>query len=227
MGRRLPLAKVLDLLEEQYGKPEPPSVTDPFDQILYENVIYLASDEKRDQAFALLKKNVGLRPEQILFASDEVLQAISSSAGILPELQVDKLQTSARIVVDEYQGDLNAALDVPLPQAKKVLRKFPAIGEPGAEKILLFSGKFALFPLESNGLRVLARLGFGEEKKNYGATYRSVREAVKNSLKDDFAWLVRAYLLLRKHGKELCKNNRPLCEECPLNTHCIYYRSTK
>ena len=77
--------------------------------------------------------------------------------------------------------------------------------------------------LDSNGLRVLMRLGFGEEKKNYTATYRAVQEAIKNQLNDDYDWLISAHLLLRQHGKELCKTSAPLCGKCPLRKSCGYF----
>jgi endonuclease-3 len=51
------------------------------------------------------------------------------------------------------------------PKAKKLLMRFPMIGEPGAEKILLFCGALAVLALESNGLRVLVRVGVAEERK--------------------------------------------------------------
>jgi len=38
---------------------------------------------------------------------------------------------------------------------------------------------------DSNGLRVLLRLGLGEEKKNYTATYRAVQEAIQSQIKQD------------------------------------------
>jgi endonuclease-3 len=65
---------------------------------------------------------------------------------------------------------LKSVLKLPLPKAKKALQKFPGIGEPGAEKILLFTRTHPLMALESNGLRVLVRLGFGAEHKNYATT---------------------------------------------------------
>ena len=54
--------------------------------------------------------------------------------------------------------------------------QFPMIGEPGAEKILLFCGLLNVLALESNGLRVLTRLGCGEERKELCRGYKSVRE---------------------------------------------------
>jgi endonuclease III len=34
--------------------------------------------------------------------------------------------------------------------------------------------------------------------------------------------LSRAHLLLRQHGKTLCRNTRPLCEACPLAGFCAF-----
>jgi endonuclease III len=78
--------------------------------------------------------------------------------------------------------------------------------------------------LESNGLRVLLRLGYGEEQKDYAASYRSVRTAVEAVAGTDVDQLVRAHHLLRRHGQELCKNKAPRCKECPLAGGCAYDR---
>jgi len=34
--------------------------------------------------------------------------------------------------------------------------------------------------------------------------------------------LTRAYLLLKRHGQELCKRTNPKCAACPLNSRCAY-----
>ena len=116
-------------------------------------------------------------------------------------------------------------LTLPLPKAKQALRKFPGIGEPSAEKILLFTRSYPVLGLDSNGLRVLVRLGFGEEKKSYTATYRSVQEAIHSQLVEDYDWLISTHLLLRQHGKELCKTSPPVCEKCPVRKSCGYFKS--
>jgi endonuclease III len=194
--------------------------------ILWENVVYLADDEKRQVAFDALRKQVGLTAKQILAASPDALLAVTQVAGILPDNQVEKLCRIARIVQDQFAGDLDQILKLPLAQAKRALRKFPGIGEPGAEKILLFCGAHPILALDSNGLRVLLRLGFGREQKNYAASYRSVQEAVEPELKPDCSWLIRAHQLLRHHGQEVCRRSRPRCEKCPLTSVCRYYLGT-
>ncbi len=70
----------------------------------------------------------------------------------------------------------------------------------------------------------MVRLGYGREEKAYAATYRSVREATRAELKPDFTWLIAAHRLLRRHGQELCKRARPLCDRCPATRECAYFR---
>src|ERR1044071_6243110 len=190
MPTRASLGNVVDLLKSFYGKPAPPITTDPFELILWENVAYLVSDERRAEAFTLLRASVGTKPHEILAAKDDGLLQVARLGGMQPERRAAKLCELALIALNEFGGDLNAALRLPLPKAKKALQKFPGIGEPGAEKILLFTRSYTVLGLESNGLRGLLRLGFGDEKKNYSASYRAVQEAIKEQLISDYDWLI-------------------------------------
>jgi endonuclease-3 len=219
------LHKIITKLAAHYGKPRPPLTTDPFELILLENVAYLVSDERREEAFKILRQHAGTKPHELLSASDESILQATRLGGMHPDQRVGRLREIALIAMNEFSGDLKSALKLPLPKAKLALRKFPSIGEPSAEKILLFTHSYPVLGLDSNGLRVLVRLGFGEEKKNYTATYRSVQEAIKDQLETDYAWLISTHILLRQHGKELCKTNAPLCEKCPVRKSCAYFEN--
>ena len=218
------LQKIISQLLAHYGPPRPLISSDPFELILFENIAYLVSDERREAAFNLLRQTIGTRLHELLSAPNDALLGVATLGGMQPERRAARLREMAMIAMDDFAGDLSTALTLPLPKAKQALRKFPGIGEPSAEKILLFARAYPLLGLDSNGLRVLVRLGFGEEKKNYGATYRSVQDAIKDQLGADYDWLISAHVLLRQHGKELCKTNRPLCEQCPVRKSCAYFR---
>ena len=220
---RKPFQTIIEQLQAFYGQPEPPKVTNPLEIILLENVAYLVSDEQREEAFAALRDRVGLSPVNILSASDQDLSAVAGLGGMLPEARVSKLRMIAQIALQEFEGDLEGALKQPA-QARRSLKKFPGIGDPGAEKILLLSRREPALALESNGLRVMIRLGFGEERKNYAGTYRSAQEAVKEEIVKSFDWLIAAHQLLRRHGRELCKNSQPACKQCPLTQSCRFFK---
>ena len=220
---RMPLSQVVEQLQTHYGQPMVPKLSGPWEMVLWENVAYLAEDDRRREAFQILKKRIGTEPGQILSASDDALLEVTGH-GILADQFARKLRKCARIALVEFDGDLRPVLKLPLPRARKALQKFPGIGEPGAEKIFLFSQTFPVLALDSNGLRVLLRLGFGEEKKSYSTTYRLVQKAVAEGLDKDFAWLIAAHLLLRQHGQQLCKRTEPECRQCPLASNCAYYQ---
>jgi endonuclease-3 len=215
--------EIISRLESHYGRPKP-ILADPLDLILWENIGYLADDARREQAFAALREQVGLKPTDILAAPIEKLISITKLGGIHPELRAQRLKEIAHIVLNNFAGHLGTALELPLPKAIKALKKFPSIGAPGAEKILLFTRTYPVLALDSNGLRVLLRLGFGEEHKNYASSYASVRQALKEQIGDDCDFLIGAHQLLRQHGKETCLRGNPNCIACPLRFACGYFQ---
>jgi endonuclease III len=218
----LAFSRVVDTLAQFYGEPDPPAVTDPFQMILWENIAYLANDARRAEAFDELRNKVGLRPADIRKASHKALLLVTSK-GIVPENSVEKLRSAAAIAKEFFGDDLTSALKKPVAAARKELRRFPSIGEPAAEKILLFNHKLAVLALDSTGLRVLLRLGFAAEKKSYSATYKGAQQALASQLPASYDALVRAHQLLRQHGQELCKRNNPLCARCPLRAQCAFF----
>jgi endonuclease-3 len=217
----LALSEVVDHLAEVYGEPALPAVWPLFDLVVWENVAYLVDDAARARAFDSLQAVVGVEPDAILSASEEALESVTGH-GILAEHQASKLREAARIARETFGGDLESVRGLPLAAARRALMKFPSIGEPGAEKILLFGRVYPVLGLDSNGVRVLTRLGLVLEARGYSATYRGVQRLAADDADRGIEWLLRAHLLLRQHGQELCKRSRPSCDRCPLNADCAF-----
>jgi len=219
------LPAVLDRLAELHGDPGAPVPKKALDWVLWENAAYLVPDERRLAAYRALRKATRLTATGILALPREELRELARLGGMQPERRVEKLLAIAETVREEFDGDLESALELPLPRARRALRRFPGIGAPGADKILLFTGAHAVPALESNGLRVLVRLGLATEGKSYAATYRSAIAALaplvdEGDARRTIPRLVRAHELLRAHGRVLCKNSSPLCEACLLADAC-------
>jgi endonuclease III len=214
--------KLIARLKKQYGEPAIPPAQGPFELVMWENACYLLSDQRRAAVFEALRDQVGMDAASIWKAGKEVLFPLAKLGGMRPETRVFRWQEVARITLSQFDGNLDAVLQLPYPKAKRALQQFPNIGQPGAEKILMLCGIGNGLPLEWNGSRVLQRVGYGRAQKNYGATYRSIQEALEGQLPQDAAALTRAHMLLRQHGKTLCRNNNPLCAECPLAPECVF-----
>jgi len=218
--------QIIQDLKNYYGEPEIPSAKGPFELVLWENAVYLLPDARRLEVFQALRDQVGLTASALDAAPDAVLLPIAIRGGMRPEMRVFRWRQIAQITLNRFGGTLDSILERPYAEAKKALKLFPAIGDPGAERILLLCGVAAGLPLESNGLRVLSRIGWGHMQRNYGGTYRSVQDELKRELPVHVERLREAHLLLRTHGKTLCKDRMPLCHKCPVSASCRYAKST-
>ncbi|MGH7581909.1 MAG: endonuclease III domain-containing protein [Gemmatimonadales bacterium] len=214
-----PLRAVVRTLARQHGAPPRPFPTDPFQQILWVNVAYLADDARRRAAFDLLRREVGLAPEEVLHAPVSVLRRVTSH-GIMADRFAGKLYETARLATERFDGDLSAVVRRPARDAIRALRTFPGIGEPGAEKILLFAARQPLLAPDSNALRVLQRLGLVPARGGYAAVYAAARRLATRDLVRGIAAMQRAHVLLRHHGIEVCTRSHPACDRCALRLRC-------
>ena len=214
--------KLIAKLKKQHGEPALPPAHGPFELVMWENACYLLPDERRAAVFEALRQQVGMDPQSIWKADKEVLLPLAKMGGMRPETRVFRWREIARVVNSQFAGNLDTILQLPHDKARRALQQFPNIGQPGAEKILMLCGMSDGLPLEWNGLRVLQRVGYGRAQKDYGATYRSIQEALVGQTPQDASALTRAHLLLRYHGKTVCRNSRPHCEVCPLAQECAF-----
>ena len=214
--------ELLDKLEKFYGQQTPSWPEDPYEFIVWWHCGYPASDAACAKGWEKLNREVGIKPDDLLAASPQKLAAALKPGGMVPELRALRLKEIARRVKDELGGDLRAVLRGSLSAARKTLKKFPSIADPGADRILLFAGIAPLGAIPSNCTHVLVRIIHGQERENYGVNYREAQQAIAAEVPETVDARRRAYLLLKRHGQETCKRTRPKCEKCPVSSHCAY-----
>ncbi len=222
---RFSILDVLDKLEEFYGSQEPSFPTEPYEFLVWWYCGYPASDAACSKGWANLTREVGIEPEKLLRAKPAKLSAALKAGGMVPELRAERLKEVAMRVQDEFGGDLRAGLVGPIPQARKKLKSFPSIADPGADRILLFGGISPIAAVPSNCVHVLDRILHSRETPNYSAAYREAQRALAGELPEKFDARTRAYLLLKKHGQETCKRTNPRCDECPVRRSCAYVKA--
>ncbi len=217
------LAESVRRLGRHYGAARWPGPIDPFELLIWEYVAYLTDDADRAAAFAALGKRVGLDPSALSAASPAILGAVCRSGGAIAwRLRAERIHDVAVRVRDEFGGTLAPLLRLPYSEARRILKTFPAIGPPGADRILLLTGAHRTLALDSNALRVLLRLGYGVQHESYAASYASAQKAAMTELPLTIPALRKASLLLRRHGQELCRRTDPRCPSCPLREVCPF-----
>ena len=217
-----PFAAVLDLLENFYGPQTPAAPTDPYLFLLWWQCGYPPSEERCAKGFEALQRDIGLTPADLLGAGRARLARALKAGGMVPELRAARLKEVAQRVTEEFAAGLQGALqELPLAKARAALRKFPGIGVPGAERILLFAGVAPVAAVPSNCPYVPVRIASGQEPGQYSATYAQAQKQLAQ-LPETLQARSRAYLLLQRHGRELCKRTRPRCDQCPLARRCRF-----
>jgi hypothetical protein len=197
--RDLPV--LLDRLEQAGGPADPVPSADGWELVLAENVAYLVDDQLRWDALAELRRVVGLAPEQILAAPEEVLRSVV--AGARPAERVQRLRRCAELAI-----------------AGAPWRAYPGIGQPGQDRIDLFTAARAVLALDANGLRVLTRLGYAAPARSYSVGYRQAQTAASARLPAEVPALQRAFQLLRRHGRAVCRRKDPACAGCAIAGDC-------
>jgi endonuclease-3 len=217
------LPRLLDDLEAFYGRQEPAWPTDPYLFLVWWYCGYPASDSACSKGWEALTREVGTEIEQLLRASPASLAKALKPGGMVPEIRAVRLKELAARVKDELGGDLRAALAGPISNARSILKKFHSIADPGADRILLFAGLAPVAAVPSNCPHVLVRMQRGLERENYGVTYREAQQAIAAEISEKFDARIRAFLLLKRHGQELCKAGKPKCDQCPVRSSCAFF----
>ena len=219
-----PLTKVFDLLEAHYGPQQPSWPVDPYEFLVWWHCGYPQSEANCTRGWISLQQ-LGISPEVLLRTPVSRLAAALKPGGMVPELRAQRLQEVATRVQNQYQGDLNAALRGPLPSIRKLLKSFPGIADPGADRILLFGGLAPVAAIPSNATQVLIRISRGKEYESYANNYKAAQEIVDAEVAATRDARTRAYLLQQVHGQQLCKRSKPKCTACPVRDVCRFYAS--
>jgi endonuclease-3 len=219
-----PLRELLARLESHYGMQEASWPTNPYQFIVWWHCGYPASDSACSIGWEKLNATVGIEPEKLLLAKPSTLADALKPGGMVPELRALRLKEIAARVKDQYAGDLCLTLArMSHSEARKTLKSFSNIADPGADRILLFAGLHPIAAVPSNCPHVLVRILYGQERENYRLNYREAQEAIAAEIPEGFADRQRAYLLLKRHGQELCKTAKPRCERCPVRIDCAFF----
>jgi endonuclease III len=214
----------LDVLEKFYGPQQPSWPTDPYLFLVWWHCGYPASDAACAKGWESLTREIGVEPERLLAANPAKLAAALKPGGMVPELRAMRLKEIAERIEKEFGGDLLEGLKgLPIARVRATLKKFPNIADPGADRMLLFGGISPVAAVPSNCPHVLVRIRMGRERENYGQNYKEAQRMIAEEVPAKFDARIRAYLLLKCHGQKLCKLKNPKCDECPLESSCLFF----
>jgi endonuclease-3 len=214
---RAKYAAIAQILRDTYGTPIWERRLPPVDELVDCILSQSTTDINRDRAFALLKANYPTW-EAVRDAPVEAVIATIRPAGLANQ-KGPRIQTALHYITRE-RGAINidflAELD--LPAAKAWLTAIDGVGPKTAAIVLCFAFGKPAFPVDTHVHRVTQRLGLIGPKIGADAAHDLLEAIIPPES------YFPAHLNLIEHGRKICKARGPLCEMCPLQGNCAYYR---
>jgi endonuclease-3 related protein len=157
-------------------------------------------------------RDAGLMEPRALYAVPEKeLAELIRPAGYF-QVKSRRLRNLLRLVVEHYDGSLEAMFRTDLATLREELLGVSGIGPETADAILLYAGSLPTFVVDTYTHRILARHGW----IGYEADYQEIKDHFEANLPADAALYNEYHALLVRLGKDYCRKTGPKCEVCPL-----------
>jgi endonuclease III related protein len=142
------------------------------------------------------------------------LENLIRSSGYFRQ-KARKLKAFCEFLRSEYRGSLKRMFETPTIALREKLLVVFGIGPETADSILLYAGDHPVFVVDAYTKRMLARHGWIGDK----AKYEDVRWMVERQFPGDGRRFNEFHALIVNTGKNFCRTQEPLCEECPLGRY--------
>src|SRR3989337_318354 len=206
-------AEIVERLSVPYGRPVWRPHGDAMTELVLTILSQNTSDTNSGRAFMRLVARFPTWGELMAAAPGEIESEILG--GGLAATKAPRIKA----VLEEVwcrrgSFDISFLGELPLDEAKGWLRSLPGVGPKAAACVLMFALGRPALPVDTHVGRVAQRLG-PVAAKTGAAPARRLLEAV---LEPDDVYPF--HISLIKHGRRLCRAQRPLCERCPLRDRC-------
>jgi len=212
-ARRLTPARIIELLDREYGTLPWRPHGDPIAELVLTLLSQNTSDTNSGRAFIRLLDAFPDWPS-LLDADVKAIERAIQPGGLAPT-KAPRLQAMLREVWSRCGSfDLSFLREWPLEEARAWLRSLPGVGPKTAACVLLFSLGRPALPVDTHVHRVAKRLGLVPEKTSAERAHELLEAMVTPEQVYPF------HIQLIKHGRRTCTAQRPKCPDCPLRAGC-------
>lgn len=207
-------ARVAMRLRVAYGIDRPEREDDdPIGSLVGTILSQHTNDQNAHRAYELLRARYPTWRD-VLAAPDAEL-ADTIRVGGLANLKAARIKQCLAAIPDL---DLSHLRDASIEEARSALRELPGVGPKTAACVMLFNLGLPAIPVDTHVHRASRRLGLIGPRVSANAAHAVLEEMVAPG--DAYAF----HVGLVRHGRRVCRAQRPLCEDCVLVDLCDYYR---
>jgi endonuclease-3 len=208
---RRKLRAVRDRLRGYYGRPRNTPHHAPLDELVLTILSQNTNDRNRDVAYTRLRERFASWGQVEAAPTREIEEAIRP--GGISKVKSRRIQEVLRSA-----GSIDWLRDAPRERALEFLQALPGVGRKTAACVLLFSYDRPELPVDTHVYRVSSRLGLIAPKASFERAHDTLQALT------DPEDVYELHVNMLRHGRRLCRPQRPLCPECPLLRLCPYGR---
>jgi endonuclease-3 related protein len=186
----------------------------PFELIIGAILTQNTSWTNVERAIANLHQAGLLTPEGIRKVGLRQLEQLIRPSGYFHQ-KARKLKAFCEFLSKEYRGSLRKMFETPTILLRERLLGVFGIGPETADSILVYGGGHPVFVVDAYTKRILTRHGWAGEKSNYD----EMRWMFERQFPGNVKRFNEFHALIVNTGKNYCRTQKPLCEECPLGRY--------
>lgn len=209
MSRKEEVQKTLDWLSDTYGMENDGfHHKHPWQHLVAIMLSAQSTDKQVDKVLPALYERFDT-VEEVATANLEEIESYIRSIGIYKN-KAKNMKKCCTQLAEEFHGEV--------PQTRKELMKLGGVGRKTANLYMANELHIPEITVDTHVHRVSNRLGW-VESQNVLQTEKQLQEILPKKY-----WIPINIMLIR-HGRALCRSQRPDCEHCFLNKYCKYYKN--
>jgi endonuclease III len=205
-------------LEAAYGVPVNDSPYDPLSELILTILSQSTTDINSQRAFENLKRRFPDWESARRARASSIAAAIKSGGLANAKSMVIK---NALNQIKKRRGSLDLSFlhTSPIEEAREFLTSLAGVGPKTAACVLLFACDRKIFPMDVHILRITKRIGLIPERFSDEQSHKKMEKLVP--LNKHYS----LHVNLIRHGRQICRPQKPKCDKCPLVEQCDYGQS--
>lgn len=206
--------EVVRRLDAVHGRPQWRQRMPPLDELIACILSQHTSDANSGRAYERLRARFP-NWEAVMEAPIAQIEDAIRPGG-LASSKAPRIQAVLRAIAEHNNGSLSLDFleDMDTETARQYLLNLPGVGPKTAAIVLCFSLGRPVIPVDTHVFRVSWRLGFFDRKVGEAKAHGLLEAVVPKE--DVYAFHVH----LIRHGRQVCRAQRPRCGECVLQDIC-------
>ena len=166
-----------------------------------------------EKAIQNLKRNNALSVRALHTMPVKVLAELIRPSGYF-NIKAKRLKSFIAFLKNDYHSSMKKMKNRDIGSLRKKLLSIHGVGSETADSILLYALDKPVFVIDAYTKRVLSRHGI----MDYKDSYDTFQKLFHSTLKKDIQMFNEYHALFVRVGKTFCKQQKPLCDECPLHS---------